>query len=311
MTKSEIKQFKIDIVTINNPTNLGKYDICELKFDLAEKLLKAVYEDNLDQVKLIINTFKNCKIDIAEILYDSNYRIERAPLPEEVSIDIGFPIDKDSILYFRNNQSTEIISIKEGLDNSPNTGNILMYAIKFSSIKIIKEIIEAGISVDSMLYSYGEPGQNTATLATNINRLDVLKLLEEYGFDLNNIVNYEDHSYSPLMCASYHGHTEIIKFLVNEVKVDINKNNSFGESVLFFASEAKSFKSIELLIELGAELDFDNLKSFLLKRLCHNNYSYYNEVIEFIQDLAHEDLQKSNLVGELSGSSENSFYELG
>ena len=54
-------------------------------------------------------------------------------------------------------------------------------------------------------------------LAASHGRLDTVKLLLEAGADIN--IQDEDGSTS-LMCASEHGHGEIVKYLLTQVECD-------------------------------------------------------------------------------------------
>lgn len=88
-------------------------------------------------------------------------------------------------------------------------------------------------------------------VASFAGRIDVVKLLLDYGAD----VNYQDKSgYSALLWAASQGYTQIVEMLINK-GADVNKKNVAGNSALIFATRGNHTKMVGLLTLHHAEVN--------------------------------------------------------
>ena len=233
------------------------------KLTLGLDLLNAVRmdevrEDNYSGVETIINECQKLSIDIGTIFYGINFGIDEMKSCSDTSPDvIFFNYSNNKKIYlsiYPTHRFIEVHDILTHKETISTTGNILCCAIKYSGLNTIKKILDSGVSIDSKLYSYGEACHNVASLSIVINRFDVLKLLvDDYDANLTDLITFDDKSHNPLMCAAYYKSEEIIKYLVEEKKVDINAKNAMQQTALFYAVESQSLDIIKLFIDLGAD----------------------------------------------------------
>ena len=66
----------------------------------------------------------------------------------------------------------------------------------------------------------------------------------------------KDYKYTPLRVVVYFGDYELVEWLVNEVKVDVNEmsRNKFMRTALFEALKYKKQKIVKLLLKNGANI---------------------------------------------------------
>lgn len=73
--------------------------------------------------------------------------------------------------------------------------------------------------------------------------LEVVKKFVEYGSD----VNQKSNGLTPLMIAARSNKTEIVKYLIENCKVNINEKDSNGFTALKYAELSNATESIEIL----------------------------------------------------------------
>lgn len=60
---------------------------------------------------------------------------------------------------------------------------------------------------------------------------------------------------TPLMVAAYHGHSGVLEAIVSDHRTDPHQENAFGSVALHYAAQHGHTKCIEVLCELGCEVD--------------------------------------------------------
>ena len=88
------------------------------------------------------------------------------------------------------------------------------------------------------------------------NKLEICKLLNERGADVNKII---DGNNSLLICAIVDGNYEMCKWLI-EKGADVNYDDNFGFSILMRA--IPNYNLCSLLIKNGADVNFINKKGY-------------------------------------------------
>jgi len=100
----------------------------------------------------------------------------------------------------------------------------------------------------------GLPPESTSTpeleselikAATNGNLAKCLEFIRNGTVDLNCV---EPNGYTPLNCAAWFGHTEVVEALLNEPRVDINKPAKIGETPFFISVQRRFPQIIKLFL---------------------------------------------------------------
>lgn len=129
----------------------------------------------------------------------------------------------------------------------------LIEAIKVSDLAIVRELIQAGIVIDY-------PNYPVSALMVAVSRGD-LAIVEELlkaGAD----VNRGDHtSTTPLMLAAFENWEDIVSLLLGTGRIEINKKNKDGATVLHVAIVANAPKGIiRKLIDAKADINLQSTR---------------------------------------------------
>ncbi|KTD75058.1 ankyrin repeat domain-containing protein [Legionella waltersii] len=132
------------------------------------------------------------------------------------------------------------------LSTSINTDNInvldekkhtpLYYAIKEGNLKMAQTLIENGANLQTNQYT-------PFLLACHFGQLEMAKFLYMEGAE--NERDFNDNT--PLMVASYNGHTKVVEWLLT-LNLDINATNTHGDSALSIALHYKQTDTTKLLL---------------------------------------------------------------
>jgi len=86
--------------------------------------------------------------------------------------------------------------------------------------------------------------------------IEIVKLLlNENRVDVNKA---NEDGYTPFHIACEYGHIEILKLLLNDKRIDINKARNDGETPLFFACLSGNIKIVELLLACGRDISLED-----------------------------------------------------
>ena len=120
--------------------------------------------------------------------------------------------------------------------------------------------------------------------AINENDLEKVKLIVQPGFDINQ--TEKEYGRTPLMEASNYGYLEIVQFLVDIRKADLNKAEDYGRTALMLASMRGHLEIVQFLVQNYADLtQTDNYGQTALTIAYNYGYSgiiKYLKKIEFI-----------------------------
>lgn len=98
-----------------------------------------------------------------------------------------------------------------------------------------RSVVRRLFSMSDVNIRASQHGQTALMLAVSHGRLDMVKLLEESGADVN--IRDEDGS-TALMCAAEHGHIEIVKLLMQHPDINLSATDNDGLTALSVAMEA-------------------------------------------------------------------------
>lgn len=161
--------------------------------------------------------------------------------------------------------------LESGID--PNIIDIegwtpLMWATQINNLDMINLLIEYGANPDIVDYYYEE---TALIIATNNNYVEAIKILLENGADPNLIDSY---GLTPLISAVSNSNSETIRTLL-ETGADPNISNIYGLTPLMSASTYGNLEAAKELLEYGAipnTRDDDQFTAFLYaKKSGHND----------------------------------------
>jgi len=178
-------------------------------------------------------------LDVEDYL-DAIENMSRDLLEQVVSmVDVN---GNTALHYSVSHGNFDVVSIL--LDSKVANPNILNKAgytcsmlISLAQIKseTHKSVVRRLFSLADINIRASQHGQTALMLAVSHGRLDMVKLLEESGADVN--ISDEDGS-TALMCAAEHGHIEIVKLLMQHPDINISATDNDGLTALSVAMEA-------------------------------------------------------------------------
>ena len=142
--------------------------------------------------------------------------------------------DRDFIMYSEFMDSHYII---EG-------ATPLIFAIFYRDLGIMKYLLDNGADP----YIKNENGRNSFLWACGVGSVDVIKMLVEFDSDL--VDSQDRFDANGLHIAARNDNVEVFEYLVNDLSIDVNSTNEYGEKVLDYAEKDET---IEKLKELGAK----------------------------------------------------------
>jgi ankyrin repeat protein len=137
---------------------------------------------------------------------------------------------------------------KRKRDSSNPLRKALEYAVQMNHMRIVKYLISEEPNISKMEKS----GTSLLHQAAKAGNLELLHfLVEERKVDVNEIY---DTNTTPLHLASQHGSLEIVNYLL-EKKIDIMSRDTFGQTPLHLAVKGNQYEIVKFLFENGADLN--------------------------------------------------------
>ncbi len=173
-------------------------------------------------------------------------------------------------------ESTDINKdVEAARDSEGNT--IVDWAFDDEQWDVLKFLMIKGVSLDStrMLGNAIRDGKSITSIK---------KLVEEFKADIN-AKNKHAFNQTAIMIASSHGRVEVIKYLVNECRVDVNRDSKSGRWALLVAMQNNRMEAVKCLVEeCGADvtLKFDSYVPPLYKFADKNNV----EMVKYLEQAA-------------------------
>jgi len=118
-------------------------------------------------------------------------------------------------------------SLLVGGANRGTLSDIVSMAIHCHSENVIEDVLNNGVDVHLDIDKITCFGKRNLDLAIERGYLKITRMLIEIG--KNNVNTISGNRYTPLMLAAYHKHCDIVRFLVNECKADVNIGRKHDE----------------------------------------------------------------------------------
>jgi ankyrin repeat protein len=207
----------------------------------AIALRDAIYENNINKVKELVNKGININLPVREKHFDPAFPplyltpLKSAALQGNDEI-VKFLLDKGALVNPKDK------------DNDSDGQPMLMCVKKISTLKIL---IESGAKIDDT----DNWGNTSLKIAAHLNYKDAVTTLISYGAR-PNIKGEEGNT--ALLEAAMKGNTEIIQILI-ESGADIDHRNNDGTTALMLAASHDNLESVKLLVNAGANIKVEDL----------------------------------------------------
>lgn len=101
---------------------------------------------------------------------------------------------------------------------------------------------------------------------------------------------------TPLFYAARDGNTQIINYIVNEMHEDVNKQDKYGQTCIYYAVREGHVAAAQLLIDSGALIDQTDTKNQrpIFYAIMHNKYEMLKFLIDRGSDVSKEDKKGLN-----------------
>lgn len=202
-------------------------------------LRDAIYENNINKVKELVNKGVNINLPVREKHSDPAFPpfyltpLKFAALEGNDEI-VKLLLDKGAFVNLKDKDS----------DAQP----MLTCVKKISTLKIL---VEAGAKIDDT----DNWGNTSLKIAAHLNYKDAVITLISYGAQVN--IKGEEGN-TALLEAAMKGNTEIVQILI-ESGTDINAGNNEGATALMLAASHDNLESVKLLVNAGASINTKDL----------------------------------------------------
>ena len=128
-----------------------------------------------------------------------------------------------------------------------NGANPLSFASFYKDKKIVQYLLD-NINDESVLLYQDKDGWNAFAYACGFGNVDIIKsLVQEY----HDFVNWKNpYGANGLHMAALQGNIPVFKYLVNDLKIDINSTDDKGRGVLYYAQSDRTKNALK---KLGAK----------------------------------------------------------
>ena len=267
---------------------------CALQICSAANMVKKLdNKDILEILKLLLNAGANPNIrnsfgntpllNLIDLksFYKTGYDTELLLKAVDLLLERGANINE------KNSQEQNIFfKAIESIDKTENFNK----TIDQSCMKLLEGLISKGSDLNSKTKAGNTPLFVSAN--SGYEKLKTIKLLADNGADLN--LKYKNNQ-TVLMLLVSNGRLRMVKFLLENYKIDLDAKNDFGKTALSFACSSNNFEIVKILIDQGANEIFPDGNTLM------HCFDLNRSTIEFIEYLIDE--RKINI------NSQNNFGE--
>ncbi|XP_058834904.1 uncharacterized protein LOC131692068 [Topomyia yanbarensis] len=188
-------------------------------------------------------------VNTVKRLVEKNVDILKAKLGSETALHLAVYAGKlETVEYLVNKMKELRYELRDGIDHPGTDGCTPMSAAAtIGHLKIVQLLLNEGAN----LYACKKDGWSALHTAAQSGRLQVVKyLIEKQKFDINFLDIKLD---TALHTAAFHGRLKVVDYLLTK-KADFNLIDALGATPLFLASLQNHQRIVELLLEKGANL---------------------------------------------------------
>jgi hypothetical protein len=216
--------------------NIDKTDLMiAIENQNFEKVAKLIGKSSLEEINAEA-PFGN--VALLYSIYSGNF--DSVP---KLLLDIGFDIDKATLMNAIENQITEKVaklmeksSTEEINTKTPFGNTVLHYAIKSKNIELVKLLLDAGAEINTC-------GEITPIQYAVLMNLEIVKLIVSKEANINLLNRYNE---TALMYAASSGKTDIVSWLLKSgAKKDLE--DMFGKTALNKAQKNKHYEIVKIL----------------------------------------------------------------
>jgi len=240
MKNLELVKYLIEEVSITPKMDIKSKDINE-----EYPIMTALYSNDIEIFKYLLEHGADCNTKndngislLLLIIHNNKYEMLKELMEYEVNIN-----EKDI-----------------------NGNSSLMKAVNQNNEELVELLIDYGNDNEIPININNKDEYNNYPLfqAIKYNNLDIVISLINYGVHHNIDMNIQDENGNTPLILSYSlGYKEIFKYLVKYL--DVNRKDSQGKNVLFYAIDEEDEESIKYLINIGADINIkDSLSNCIL-----------------------------------------------
>jgi ankyrin repeat protein len=269
--------FKTILIAAHNTLNL----------DLFKLLVNSALNDSMEEsskqydpthinyminMAIRIDNFEIVKYLTEDEKYKSSVNLNSKDINGEYPIITAFYDGKFEVFKY-------LIEHGADVDFNDNGHSLLSSAIdNTESVKYVKYLLRKRVNINK------KDGNNCYPLIKAIkkNKIDIVILLIKHAnkHKINMDILDKDGN-TPLILAYRLNHEEIFRFLIKYMKkIDINKKDSNGNTLLFYTILKEDIETIEYLINNGANVNYKNNKGKSpLGLAISKGYKYLNALL--------------------------------
>ena len=243
--------------TVRYLVGLKDVDVNHISDDGRSALVSAVRQEHADVVKVLIDAGADIERkgdDGRSLLVASSANLQIVKMLVKAGAGVRATSNEGNtcLIFATYRGHTETVRYLVGLpqvdvNHKNNKGLTALHcAANHNQADAMEVLIDAGADIEAK-------DDDTGSSPLHLSRgLDVAKLLVKAGAEVRATDN---KGYTCLMCASYEGHTETVRYLVGLKDVDVNHISDDGRSALFSAVRKKHADVVEVLIDAGADIE--------------------------------------------------------
>ncbi len=215
---------------------------------LADKKANDLEANNTPR-SLWIKAISNDDTDQLQSLLSTN-------TPIDSLLKLTAPNGKTALMVASKKGDIKLVKELLGLGASVNTvtktgGNAFMFAVLGNHMDIAKWLTDQKANIGAA----GSNGWSAVTIAAAMGHTDILRWLTT----LDSPIDMPDvYRFTPLMRAADNGHYKAVKLLLETNAVNINAGDEWENTALHFVMANKNIALLELLLQQGANINQAN-----------------------------------------------------
>ena len=242
-------------------------DVCATDDEGITCLIFAACNGHTDTVRYLVGLLEvdvnhQCRNDFTALHYAGKHKhADVVQVLIDAGADIEAKTDKGHSplhLASRSGEVATVMKLVEGgadvraTDDEGNT--CLILAAYNGHTDTVQVLIDAGAEIETKA-GEGDERYSPLDVAIFSGALTTVMKLVEGGADVRAT---DDEGYTCLMSAADDGHTDIVRYLVGLLEVEVNDRDNKNCTALHYAAEGKHADVVQVLIDAGADIEAKN-----------------------------------------------------